>query len=127
MEAYMKRDSKRFKLYKETRKAKMLVEKLIKNPPNRIELFTKIHCQVEDLEDLSNYCQKRYGFDIGIDEDAEGFEQLFYNADLRSYMGELIDWDGAEARFWILPKYYVAGQEDQWEKLLRDSKVISHS
>lgn len=69
------------------------------------------------LEGLNKFL-KRYHLDLDIDEESEYYEDLFYNADLRSFCG----WSEEFNQLRMFPKYYAQGWEDTyWKKLVDEA------
>jgi len=95
-------------------------QRLLKEIPR--EILIKIKNQPMNMEELSLHCWNEYYFEIEFDEDSDHYGDVFYNADLRSWMGS-ISGDCEVLR--LVPEHYAKGWEDTyWKKLIEDNEIL---
>ena len=82
-----------------------------------------------DFEAVSDYIYKTYRMDIEVDEKSDYFEQIFYNSDLRSFMGLVLDW--CPLTLVLHPQYYASNLDDpndfwtkRWVLLIKNSIIL---
>jgi len=86
----------------------------------------------ETDEAMNRTMLRRYHFEIDIDRHSDYEGHIFYNADLRSIMGEVEDWWGGHIVMVVSPRYYARqwgpeGAYDEewgetyWKNLLDDA------
>ncbi|MCK5139593.1 MAG: hypothetical protein KAQ85_07120 [Thermodesulfovibrionia bacterium] len=106
---------------------KELKEMYKRTPPENIVLKIPHPIESGTLKEISDYLQKEYHFDTPSESDYEGYGHLFYNADLRSIMGDVLDWDCETITCNINAFTYAEGGgcwQEYWEKLLEASEII---
>ena len=94
---------------------------------NHIEIILKqISLDNFGEDEVNKYLWDNYHFEISFGEDTEIPDGVFYNQDLRSFMGYYIDEAGSGSlRLYIFPEYYKLGWEDTyWKKLMEDCEII---
>lgn len=115
-----------------------LRKEIMINPPNEVLLEVHLPESVDTSRKLRNYFLKHFMIDIGIDENNEdSYEKLFYNADLRSYMGDVWDLYENPIRIYFLTKYYIDKQyidetkidlsgsfSKTWRQIVRQSDIL---
>jgi len=102
--------------------------------PNQIILDVALPSDLSpyDTELLAEYFMQNYGMDIDSDPESDNYEEIFYNADLRSRMGmiwgEGSDMSTVRIVFW--PRYYLKGETPEtyfgknWLRLMKNSVVV---
>ena len=87
----------------------------------------EISCECE--QDVSDYLEKKYHFYVDVDEDSDMYEQIFYNNDMRSVMGLVLDW--CPLILYLRPQYYASDLNDpddfwtkRWRLLIEDSIIL---
>lgn len=102
------------------------------NPPSEIHLDlseTLEKLGIDSNRKLKNYLWKKFHIDLDIDSNSEQYEDLFYNADLRSFMGFMFEY----GTFVIFPKYYYSDEDRKdlssewskmWRELVRESDIV---
>jgi hypothetical protein len=95
------------------------------NPNNEIHLDLNETLErkgINTYRKLKNYLWKNFHIDLDTDSKSENFEDLFYNSDLRSHMGFMVEF----GVFVIFPQYYIIGEEwaKMWRRLVRESDII---
>jgi len=98
--------------------------KIIDNPPQNIILAVNLPKNILTYEALQKYLWNEYHIDINICQNSDYFEYLFYNNDLRSYMGKLLNFEDQTAVLYILTSFYVPDWEEKWEKLIQNSSIL---
>lgn len=96
------------------------------NPPRSIVLIIPHPIGNDDLKKISDYLYSEYHFDTPPEHGYEGYGHLFYNADLRSIMGDVMEWDEDTITCNINASTYVEGGgcwQEYWEKLLEASEI----
>ncbi len=99
-------------------------QKIINNPPQNITLAVNLPRNIFTYEILRKYLWNEYHIDLNIYENSDYFEYLFYNNDLRSYMGKLLNFEDKTAVLYILTSFYVLGWKEKWVKLVQNSIVL---
>jgi hypothetical protein len=105
-------------------------QKLMIAKPNEIELVIPIpSSNARSEKTISRYTWRNYHFEIGDNPDGDDYEQLFYNADLRSQMGLVIEWSPLHVVIW--PRYYAGDLSNPndywtkiWRKLIKNSRIV---
>jgi hypothetical protein len=115
-----------------------LRKEVMVNPPNEVVLDVNLPESVDTPRKLRNYFLKHFGIDIGIEEENEdSYEKLFYNSDLRSYMGDVWDlWGIPPVRIRFLTQYFIDRQfldetkidlsgsySKTWRQIVRQSDI----
>jgi hypothetical protein len=100
--------------------------------PDQVQLVTKIPRSVDTYDKLREYMVKIYHIDVETDPDSDDFQKLYYNQDLRSMMGFIVEFDPGNEVFMILfPKYYVDWNQPnsywtkRWNLLIDTSRVVA--
>jgi len=91
----------------------------INNPPKNVYCELKSNLFIDE-EDLQKFLWENFHIDLELDEDSNYRYDLFYNSDLRSFMGYMKDL----GCFHIITTYYIPGWEDLWKKLVDSCEVI---
>jgi len=91
-------------------------EVLKRKPPNEVILTIKLPENMSDYEQLQKFLWKNFNIDVDTGDDDYG--ELFYNADLRSFMGFVESLDGNKVTLRIFPEYYVSWKKENGEKFL---------
>ena len=94
---------------------------ILVKPPKELLVDVKIPNNIDTYKKLSKHLWKTYNIDVDLSEDNYG--DLFWNPDLRSFMGWVEDFGGGWASLRILPKYYSVACKDEWEKLIKNSEI----
>jgi hypothetical protein len=106
-------------------------EEVMVTCPSEIVLEVPIPDDISchDLESVSDYIYKTYRMDIDFEENSDYFEHIFYNSDLRSYMGLVLDW--CPLTLVLHPKYYASNLDDpdnlwtkRWRLLIKNSIIL---
>ena len=106
----------------------------ITNCPKEIVLEVSIPDEIscKDLEAVADYMYQKYHIDIEVDEESDYFENLFYNQDLRSRMGLVLNW--CPLTLWIEPQYFASNLDNpddfwtkRWRLLIKDSLIMEES
>jgi len=99
--------------------------------PKQIILEVPIPDEISchDWEAVSDYMYKTYRIDIDFEEDSDYFEHVFYNNDLRSEMGFVMNW--CPLTLYLHPKYYASDLDNpddfwtkRWRLLIKDSLIL---
>src|SRR3972149_1982120 len=75
---------------------------------------------------LKNYLWKNFHIDLDIDRNSDNCDDLFYNSDLRSYMGFMLEF----GLFVVFPQYYIdkghpeTSYSKMWRELVRQSTIL---
>lgn len=73
-------------------------------------------------EQIVKTLNRRYHLDTNLsDEEAEDYESLYYNADLRSLSGFILEFPNVLI---LWPQYYVPGFEDYFKRLIEDAVKV---
>lgn len=105
-------------------------EVMIKCPKDitlEVSIPDEICCN--DYASVSQYLWDTYHFEVDIDEDSDYFERIFYNNDLRSIMGLVLEW--CPLTLYLYPQYYASdldNPDDYWTKrwrlLIKNSIIL---
>ncbi len=82
------------------------------------EILITVPYDGNTLEGLNKFL-KRYHLDLDIDEESDYYEDLFYNADLRSFCG----WSEEFNQLRMFPEYYAEGWEDSYWGRLKSEAI----
>ena len=146
LEAYVEYNKDNYSAYTKIETAKILIEReririrkeIMLNPPHEVVLEVHLPESVDTPRKLRNYFMKHFEIDIGIEEDnEESYEKLFYNTDLRSYMGDVWDLYENPVRICFLTTYYIDRQyinetkidlsgsnSKTWRRIVRQSDIL---
>jgi hypothetical protein len=105
-------------------------KEVIINCPKEIVLEVSIPDEIccEEYEKVADYMYQTYHIDIDVDEESDYFENLFFNQDLRSQMGWVMNW--CPLTLYIKPQYFASNldrPDDYWTKkwkLLIENSLI---
>jgi len=147
LEAYIEYNKNNYSAYTKVETAKILIEReriairkeTMLRPSHEVVLEVHLPEKVDTPRKLRNYFLKHFGIDIGIEEDNEdSYEKLFYNADLRSWMGDVWDLYENPIRICFLPKYFLdyrdykefeeidlsGSYSKTWRQIVRQSDIL---
>jgi hypothetical protein len=103
----------------------------ITNCPKEIVLEVPIPDEISchDLEAVADYMYQTYHIDIEVEEESDYFEHLFYNQDLRSIMGLVLNW--CPLTLLIEPQYFASNLDrpddfwtKKWKLLIKNSLIM---
>ena len=67
---------------------------------------------------MNRTLMERYHLDAELDDTSDEYENLYYNADLRSFSGFIYEFPNVLI---LWPEYYVPGFEDYFKRLIKDA------
>jgi len=70
---------------------------------------------------INKTLMERYHLDAELDEESDEYENLYYNADLRSLSGFILEFPDTII---LWPEYYVPGFEDYFSRLIEDAESV---
>jgi hypothetical protein len=92
---------------------------LKKHPPASFVAVLPLSKPRATMKGVSNQMRRDYGLDFGYTEDGEGYEMVFYGGDLRSYCGEVIDWDDRSVIVKLRTRHWLDWKQERndgrWE------------
>lgn len=96
------------------------------NPPSEVILDVSLPQDIETYKQLQKYFWRKLHIDIDVNPESDYFEHLFYNQDLRSFMGIMLEFPSV---FVIFPKYYRDDNPNtmwskMWRQLVRQSEIL---
>jgi len=97
-----------------------------------VEYPKSIDCEIFlpkelDESNLNQYLMKQFHFEIDLDQESYEFENIYYNSDLRSLMGCLIEpyYDGDQTlNVHLNLNAYVKGLEAYWRNIIIQSNIL---
>lgn len=116
----------------------MICDKLITKMKKTWYLMTNypksINCNINipalSYKELNKWLKENFNFDIDFDHESDYWEQIFYNADLRSFMGCLTDeiyYEGdTTLTVHLLLQHYVKGFENYWFNIIENSDILAN-
>lgn len=92
-----------------------------------VDIPDEIYCG--DYEAVSKYLWDTYHFEVDTEDESDYFEHIFYNEDLRSIMGLVLEW--CPLTLYLYPQYYASdldNPDDYWTKrwnlLIKNSRIL---
>lgn len=104
-----------------------LKEKYKTQPPRYVVLKTPVDSTGE-LKDICKQTWPAYHIDISYCPESDEYKELFYNYDLRSIMGTVLEYDSESITWSIDTEAYRSGGgcwQEYWEKLLSVSEITT--
>jgi len=102
-------------------------KQLMLNPQNEVHLLLNLPKDIDTYKKLQKHMLWQYHIDVDLS--CEYFGDLFYNADLRSFMGFVYEF-GNPCYLVLFPQYYIdkdnlASQWSKWWRaLVRQSEAV---
>lgn len=112
-----------------SRRPRFNKQMLLNRVPYQITLRPKIPASIRSEEAVSKFFWRNFHFEFDTEPTSDNYEDIFYNSDLRSHMGLVLDsFDGYTLV--LYPKYYVGDISDKnnvwtkyWTKLIKNSEI----
>lgn len=106
-----------------------VIKETMLNPKHEVHLDLSETLEKKDISTyrkLKNYLYKNFHIDLDIDRNSDYYEDLFWNSDLRSRMGFMLEF----GVFIVFPEYYIDRENPEseyskmWRELVRQSTII---